>query len=156
MAGDRVFVGFSSTDIKSYRLMTAWKANGKIDFEFTDCQLSAEVNSDNEDYIKRKVRERLGLAGTFVQLIGEDTRSKYKYVRREAEVAITERKMRIIGVNLNGSRLCDDRCPPVLKDIGALFVTFNPAIIQYALKNFERQDKDNWHYKDGTYTQLGL
>ena len=30
----RTFVGFSSTDIRSYWLMCAWKNNSKIDFNF--------------------------------------------------------------------------------------------------------------------------
>jgi hypothetical protein len=50
----RTFVGFSSTDIHYYRLMQAWKNNDRIDFNFTDCQLSNEINSENEEYIKRK------------------------------------------------------------------------------------------------------
>ena len=50
----RTFVGFSSTDILSYRLMTAWKNNEHIDFDFTDCQLSQEIYSEDEAYIKRK------------------------------------------------------------------------------------------------------
>lgn len=36
----RTFIGFSSTDIRYYRLMQAWKKNENIDFNFTDCQLS--------------------------------------------------------------------------------------------------------------------
>jgi hypothetical protein len=44
------------------------------------------------------------MASTFVMLIGEDTRYKHKYVRWEAEVAI-EKKCRLIGVNLDNSRL---------------------------------------------------
>ena len=34
----RTFVGFSSTDIRYYRLMQAWKEHEHIDFNFTDCQ----------------------------------------------------------------------------------------------------------------------
>lgn len=50
----RTFVGFSSTDIHYYRLMQAWKENEHIDFNFTDCQLNSELNSNDEEYIKRK------------------------------------------------------------------------------------------------------
>lgn len=48
----RTFIGFSSTDIHCYRLMCAWKANYHIDFDFTDCQLQSELNSEDESYIK--------------------------------------------------------------------------------------------------------
>ena len=50
----RVFVGFSSTDIHYYHLMCAWKNNSKIDFNFIDCQLHEEIDSEDELYIKRK------------------------------------------------------------------------------------------------------
>ena len=151
----RTFVGFSSTDIRYYRLMQAWKANEHIDFNFADCQLENEINSENEAYIKRKCRERIDMAGTFVALIGQDTRSKHKYVRWEMEVA-REKGCRIIGVNLDGSRqVVDATCPPIIRNIGAIFVPFSPKIVAYALENFKMNDKDDWHYKDEVYRQLG-
>ena len=99
----RTFVGFSSTDINYYWLMLAWKANEHIDFDFADCQLAEEIDSEDEDYIKSKCRKRINMAATFAILIGEDTRSKHKYVRWEMEVAL-EKGCRIIGINLDGSR----------------------------------------------------
>lgn len=72
----RTFVGFSSTDIHYYRLMLAWKAHEHIDFDFTDCQLATEINSEDENYIKRKCRSGINMAGTFISLIGQDTRFK--------------------------------------------------------------------------------
>lgn len=103
MALPRTFVGFSSTDIGSYRLMQAWKAHEHIDFNFCDCQLQNDLNSEDENYIKQKCRERINMAGTYIMIIGLDTRAKHKYVRWEAEVAL-EKECRIIGVNLDGWR----------------------------------------------------
>ncbi|MBN5177420.1 TIR domain-containing protein [Stenotrophomonas maltophilia] len=151
----RTFVGFSSTDIRYYRLMQAWKANEHIDFNFTDCQLETEINSENEAYIKSKCRERINMAGTFAVLIGQDTRSKHKYVRWEMEVAL-EKKCRIIGINLDGSRrVVDATCPPIIRNIGAIFVPFSPKIVAHALQNWVMQPNDDWHYKDEIYRQLG-
>lgn len=151
----RTFVGFSSTDIRSYRLMQAWKAHEHIDFDFADCQLSSEINSEDENYIKRKCRERINMAGKYVMLIGEDTRNKYKYVRWEAEVAI-EKGCTIIGVNLDGSRqIAEKTCPPIIRDIGAIFVPYSPKIIAYALENYKMKESGNYHYKDEVYRQLG-
>lgn len=133
------FVGFSSTGIRYYWLMQAWKKNENIDFDFRDCQLQDDVNSEDEDYIKAKCRNRILMASKFIQLIGEDTRYKYKYVRWEAEVAI-EKVCTIIGVNLNGSENIVERtCPPVIRDIGAIFVSFSPYIIKYAIENYKIQ-----------------
>jgi hypothetical protein len=153
----RAFVGFSSTDIHCYHLMRAWKSNENIDFNFTDCQLSGELNSENEAYIKRKCRERINMAGKYVLLIGKDTKSKYKYVRWEAEVAI-EKGCTIIGVNLNGSKCMQSAiCPPIVRDIGAIFVSFSPKIVAYAIKNYSmHKDNKNYNYKKSVYEDLGL
>jgi hypothetical protein len=151
----RTFVCFSSTDIHYYRLMQAWKANAKIDFNFTDCQLATQINSENETYIKNKCRERINMAGTFAVLIGEDTRTKHKYVRWEMEVA-KEKKCRIIGINLDSERqVVDTRCPPSIRNIGAIFVPFSPKIVAYALENYKMNADDDYHYTDDIYKHLG-
>lgn len=152
----RTFIGFSSTDIHYYRLMQAWKQNEKIDFNFTDCQLSTDINSENEAYIKRRCRERINMAGYYIMLIGEDTRYKHKYVKWEAEVAI-EKGCTIIGVNLNKSRSFDTgRTPSVIKNIGAIFVPYNPKVVKYALENYKMKESDNYTYKDSVYKELGI
>ncbi len=89
-------------------------------------------------------------------LLGVDTKSKHKYVRWEAEVAI-EKNCTIIGVNLDGSkRVNTAKCPPIIRDIGAIFVPFSPNIVAYALEKYTmHQDNDNYHYKDHIYKQLG-
>ncbi len=151
----RTFVGFSSTDIKQYWMMLAWKQNEHIDFDFCDCQLENELNSGDESYIKRKCRERINMAGTYIMLIGTDTSSKHKYVRWEAEVAL-EKECRIIGVNLDRWRFVNQLTyPPVIKDIGAMFVSFSPHIIRHALENSKRVTFKNWQYPDHVYTNLG-
>jgi hypothetical protein len=135
--------------------MLAWKENENIDFNFANCQLANEINSEDEAYIKRKCRERINMASTFAVLIGQDTRSKHKYVRWEIDVA-REKGCRIIGVNLDGSRqMVDVTCPPIIKDIGAIFVPFSPKIVAHALANWKMEEKGNWHCKDEVYQRLG-
>lgn len=149
------FIGFSSTDINYYRLMKAWKENEKIDFDFRDCQLQDDINSEDEDYVKRICRQRILMASKFIQLIGKDTRYKYKYVRWEAEVAV-EKECTIIGVNLDGTRyIVEETCPPIINNIGAIFVPFSPKIIKYTLENYEMKESGNYHYKDKVYKELG-
>lgn len=152
----RTFVGFSSTDLHYFRLMQAWKAHQHIAFNFADCQLHREIYSETESYIKQVCRERIGLAGTYIMLIGEDTRHKHRYVKWEAEVAI-DKGCRLIGVNLNGSRRMDaERCPSVMRDAGAVFTSFNPGIVAYALTNFKKQRLgENYFYPDSVYATAG-
>ena len=150
----RTFVGFSSTDILQYRLMLAWKAKENIDFDFYNCQLSNEINSDDEDYIKRKCKERINLAKTYIMLIGKDTRLKNKYVKWEAEVAL-EKRCRIIGVNLDGwRRMNDGTCPRVIKNVGAMFVPYSAQIVAHALKHTEYRTSGDWEFLDQTYLDL--
>ena len=106
MALSRTFVGFSSTDIRYYWLMQAWKVNEHIDFNFTDCQLGSEINSENENYIKNKCRERINMAGKYVMLIGKDT------TRRSAS----------LGVVALGYKFA-----PQVKAAAGAWVLFNPC-----------------------------
>jgi len=152
----RVFVGFSSEDKRYFDLMKAWKYNKNMDFDFIDLQIDKEINSNDEQYIKRILRNKITRSGTFIQIIGDTTKSKHKYVRWEAEVAI-EKNCRLICVNINGDREMNSTLtPPILKNKGAMFVPFNASIIQYALDNFEKKDKGNWYYKNSVYKDLGL
>lgn len=156
MALPRTFVGFSGTDLSYYRLMLAWKAHEHIDFDFSDCQLQNELNSEDERYIKSKCRARVNMAGTYIQLIGADTRYKHKYVRWEAEVAI-EKNCRIIGVNLDGwRRINEDTCPPVLRSVGVMFVPFSPQIVAHALQHAERHESQDWEFTDATSPSLAM
>lgn len=76
------------------------------------------------------------MVGTFAVLIGQDTRSKHKYVRWEMEVA-REKGCRIVGINLDGSRqMVKETCLSIIRDIGAIFVPFSPKIVGYALESF--------------------
>ena len=151
----RTFVGFSSTDVHYYRLMQAWKENERLDFNFSDCQLPDAVDSDDEAYVKKRLRERINMAGTFAMLIGEDTKFQRKFVPWEAEVAI-EKGCTLIGINLDGARaMVEERCPTVLKNIGALFIPFSPKIVAYALEHYKANRNQNWHYKSDVYRQLG-
>jgi MTH538 TIR-like domain (DUF1863) len=154
MGVPRTFVGFSSTDIVQWHLMLAWKEKENIDFDFYNCQLQNEINSDDEDYIKQKCKERIKLATTYIMLIGKDTRLKTKYVKWEAEVAI-EKRCRIIGVNLDGwRRMNDATCPSVLQNVGAMFVPYSARIVAHALKHAEHKTSGNWEFLDETYKEL--
>ncbi|MFW1760746.1 TIR domain-containing protein [Acinetobacter calcoaceticus] len=158
MSLPRTFVGFSSTDIHYYRMMQAWKSHKKFEFNFTDCQLHTAINSTNEAYIKRLCRERINMAGTFVSLIGEDTRFKDTFVKWEIEIAL-EKGCRIIAVNLDrsvhdGRRMNPELTPPILKNIGAIFIPFSSNIMTYALENYKGHETGNYYYKSSVYKDL--
>ena len=67
-------------------------------------------------------------------MIGNSTRYLYKFVRWEMEQALAL-NLPIIGVNLNGLRYQDtERCPPIIRDKLGIHISYNVAILQYALE----------------------
>jgi len=155
MALPRTFVSFSSTDIRQYHMMCAWKAHEHIDFNFADFQLNDAIKSENEAYIKGICRPKIRQSDTFVLLIGNDTSSKTTFVKWEVEVAI-EKGCRLIGVNLNHCRRRDDRlCPLFFAGYGAIFVSFSARIVREALVWQRDQTLTDCHFDDDTYTRLG-
>lgn len=127
----------ADTDIGIYRLMTAWKENKNIDFNFHNAhELNALRATSNEATIKAKLRERLNNTKQAILIVGENTKNLYKFVRWEIEVAL-ELDLPIIAVNLCMTNRETDRTPPILKN-RAYFVSvpFEMKKIKYALDNF--------------------
>ena len=163
---NKTFVSFDGDlDMHYYRLMTAWKQNDNVSFDFYNAHdLNSARDSSLEQSIKNQLAERLRNSKVFVLLVGDSTRYLYKFVRWEIEQAI-KREMPIIAVNLNGKRSMDkDRCPPLLANALAIHVSFNAAILQYALEHWPASDASYraeqksgpYYYKEETYARLGL
>ncbi len=151
-------------DIRYYRLMKAWKSNENIDFNFNDAHdLNILTDRASEDTVKQKLRERFSSAKQVIVLIGENTKNLYKFVYWEMEIA-NKLDLPIIAVNLNGNQSYDaERCPLILRDKYVAHVSYNAAIIQYALDKFpdeySRRDKNaggNRSYPESKYKELRL
>ena len=166
MYRNKTFVSFDGdNDMHYYRLMRAWKANERFDFRFYDAHdINTARDTSTEETIKGRLRERLGNAKVVVSLIGDRTRYLYRLVRWELEQAL-EQEIPIIGVNLNGRRSQDtELCPPIIRDELAMYVSFQPSIIQYAIENWpgqcstlRREGKGGaYYYRDEIYQRLGL
>lgn len=136
----------ADNDITQYRMMTAWKANEKIDFDFFDAHdLNNLTENASEEQIKRKLRERLKNAKQAIVLVGDNTKYLYKFVRWEMEVAISL-DLPIVAVNLDKSNGATEKTPPILKDT-AFFVSvpYEVKKIKYSLENFP-----NYYHKNKT------
>ena len=134
--------------------MTAWKENDQIAFNF---QNAHEINNirdgSSEATIKAKLRERLENTKVFVVLIGEHTQNLYKYVRWEIEYAV-QKDLAVIAVNLNKMRSRNEKlCPPILADKLAMHVSYEQAILDYALNNWHAAARcDRRKSESGAYT----
>ena len=144
--------------------MTAWSKNVGFDFDIYNAHdLNTARDSSQEASIKRQLRERFANSKVFLLLIGENTRYLTKFVKWEIETAIGL-SLPLIGININGNRRKDDRCPPALRDALAVYVSFNEKIITHAMNdwpgyhgNYEKKSLGGpCHYNDSVYKSLGL
>lgn len=162
---NKTYIAFDGdSDMHYYRLMTAWSANDGFDFDIYNAHdLNTARDSSQEASIKRQLRERFANSKLFIILIGENTRYLTKFVKWEIESAI-DLNLPLIGINLNGSKQQDDRCPPSMREALAVYVPFNEKIITYAMKywpashgDYERKNLGGpYHYNASVYQSLGL
>lgn len=162
---NKTYIAFDGdNDMRLYRLMTAWSAHEGFNFEIHNAHdLNTARDTSQEASIKRQLAERFANSKLFLVLIGENTRFLTKFVKWEVETAI-RLQLPIVGININGSRAQDDRCPPAMRDTLAVYVPFNEKIITYAMKNwpnnhakYYRESKTGpFYYKSGVYTSFGL
>jgi len=149
----------------AYAFMKGWKSNENVEFNFHDAHeiSSLTANAENEQYIKRALRERFASARQVICLVAESTRNLYKYVRWELETAL-DLDVPILVVNLNGKQSIDTGlCPAIIRNTYSVHVPFKAAIIQHALDQFptEFANRDKGatgarHYDDSIYKKLGL
>ncbi|MDP4267813.1 MAG: TIR domain-containing protein [Bacteroidota bacterium] len=160
---NKTYVCFDAdTDIKYYNLMKAWKENENIAFNFYNAhEINTLRDGSSEETIKRKLCERLLNTKVLVVLIGEKTKNLYKYVRWEIEYAI-DNDIPIIAVNLNGQKVQDGLCPPILKNELAMYISYGQKIMNLALNSWPAQheiEKKNgkagpFYYPDTIYNKL--
>jgi len=162
---NKTYIAFDGdNDMHYYRLMTAWHANDGFSLNFHNAHdLNTARDSSQEESIKRQLRERFANSKLLVVLIGANTKFLTKFVKWELEVAL-RLGLPIVGVNLNGSRQIDDRCPPTIRDQLVVYTSFNHNIIEHALdswptdfQNLRGAGTTGPHfYNDDLYRRLGL
>jgi hypothetical protein len=163
---DRTYTIFDGdNDMWAYAFMKGWKVNDRVDFDFVDAHdlWPMTVRADDEGYIKARLKERLEQSKQVLVLVGENTKRLHKFVRWEIDAAL-DLGLPVIVVNVNGQRRMDhDRCPPILMGEDAVHVSFNRAIIRYALDNFPTErvsrrqgESGSRYYNDDVYAHLAL
>lgn len=162
---NKTYVCFDGdNDMHYYRLMTAWCANDRFDFDFHNAHdLNTARDTSQEESIKRQLRERFANSKLLIVLIGERTKLLTKFVKWEMEVAV-RLGLPIIGVNLNGLRRQSDLCPQAIKSELAIYVPFGVKLVEHAMRNWPADhakyvsagNSGPYHYNDSVYSSLGL
>ena len=148
----------------AYAYMKGWNKNENMEFDFNDAHdIKPLTDNASEDTVKRRLRERFSSAKQVIVLVGENTKSLFKFVRWEIDTAL-DLDLPIIVVNLNDNRTYDSKnCPTILDGKYVVHISYKMKIIQYALNNFPDEfakrkstDGGNRQYNDDVYKSLGL
>lgn len=91
-----VFISFNTDDIDEINLLRGQAKNDKTGLEFSDRSLKDPFNSENAEYIKRGIREKIDQASVTVVYLSENSH-KSKWVNWEIEESLRKRKG-VIGV----------------------------------------------------------
>ncbi|MBU8868586.1 TIR domain-containing protein [Paenarthrobacter aromaticivorans] len=140
---NKTYVAFASENIKSYRLMEAWRENKNIPFDFYDAHdLFISRDTSRPETIKRNLRERMKNAKQIVLLGSPEAKKKggdgVSFLAYELQVAL-EFNLPVVVAHIDGSRSGNSaNYPRLLSDTDhyAVSVSFQPAIIKYALDNY--------------------
>lgn len=165
---NKTYVAFASENITSYRLMEAWKANSKIEFNFFDAHdLFISRDTSKPETIKKNLRERLKNAKQIVLLGSRECKKKgddsVSFLAHEIAV-IMEFSLPIVVANLDGDRNIDRNFIPnklINADYYTVSTSFQPKIIMHALDDYVSDfyvsgKKGPHQYSAKTYTDLGL
>jgi hypothetical protein len=165
---NKTYVAFASENISSYRLMEAWRENKNIDFNFYDAHdLYVSRDTSKPETIKRNLRERMKNAKQVVLLGSSDAKKKgsdgRSFLAHEVDVMM-EFDLPVVVANLDGDRNIDTNfipSPLVDADYYTLSVSFQPAIIKFALDNYaanysQSTNRGPHYYKAAIYTRLGI
>lgn len=165
---NKTYVAFASEDIRSYRLMEAWRENQHIDFNFYDAHdLFIARDTSKPETIKANLRERMKNAKQFVLLGSKDAKSKggdgTSFLAYEVQTMLSL-GLPVVVANLDGDRRIDKTFIPkplLDADYYTLSVSFQPKIIKCALDNYApafaaSSSMGPHQYGPSIYEQLGL
>lgn len=163
---NKTYVAFASEDIRSYRLMEAWRENQHIDFSFFDAHdLYVSRDTSRPETIKRNLRERMKNAKQIVLLGSAAAKKKggdgASFLAYEVALAV-ELNLPVVIANIDGDRKIDKNfIPQPLLAHYTVSVSLQPAIIKFALDSyvpaFARGGRSGPHfYELSTYRDLGI
>lgn len=124
-----VFLSFDNDDSRLVELFRGQVKNDKLVLEFADYSLKDPINSQNAEYVKREIREKIRRSSAIICLVGRST-YRSRWVEWELETGHDMGKC-LIGVRLHSDY--GDIAPKPLINHGADVVDWNIRDIVDAL-----------------------
>ena len=89
--GRNVFLSFAYEDLATVNALRAQAANSETDLDFQDWSVKEPFNSENADYIKQRIRERIRRSSAVLVFVTEDA-AHSDWVNWEAEEGLRQGK----------------------------------------------------------------
>lgn len=122
----KVFLSFRGEDKNVVDLFRGQAKNKNTDLDFIDFSLRAPFNSENAEYIRRGIRERIKQSSVTIVLITE-TSYKSKWIDWEIRESVK------LGKGVVAVRLRDGPIPKVISEHGFRVVGWNHQEIREAI-----------------------
>lgn len=118
----RTFLSFLGEDIERVRGLRLLASNPRYDLDFYDESVRVPFDSEDANYIKRKIREKISRASVTVCLISKNT-YKSKWIAWELEESERQGNQ-IIAMALKG--VTKAVLPDKIKELGLTFHSWAP------------------------------
>ena len=125
-----VFLSFDNDDSLLVELFRGQVKNDKLVLEFADYSIKDPINSQNAQYVKREIREKIRMSSAIICLVGRSTH-RSRWVEWELETGHGMGKC-LIGVRLHSDH--GDIAPKPLIEHDADVVDWNLQDIVGALR----------------------
>ena len=125
-----VFLSFVQEDIQLVNLFRGQVKNEDNDLEFYDYSLKEPYNSENEEYIKQQIRQKIDLVSVILCLFGRST-YKSKYVNWEIEASVRKGKG-LVGVRLHSDS--SDGIPSTFTNNDGILCNWNHIAVVRAIR----------------------
>lgn len=125
-----VFISFSSDDLNEVILLRGQAKSGNNDLEFSDRSLKEPFNSENAEYIKRGIREKIDQASVTMVYLTKNSASS-EWVDWEIRESLRKGKG-VIGVYQGDS--VPTKLPSVFREYGLKTVKWNHQELTKAIE----------------------
>ncbi|WP_445372046.1 TIR domain-containing protein [Methylomonas sp. HW2-6] len=126
-----VFISFDHEDLNDVNLLRGQAKNDNMDLQFDDHSVKEPYDSNNADYIKRNIREKIDRCSVTVVYLSDKSATS-KWVNWEIEESL-KRGKGVIGVYKGDTP--PTRTPPAFQQNGCKAVSWEHATVMKAIED---------------------
>jgi hypothetical protein len=132
-----VFISFAYEDFEEVNLLQGQAKNDKTDLQFDDFSVKEAFDSDNADYIRRQIRDRIESCSVTIVYLSEKNADS-KWVNWEIEESLRRGKG-VIGVYKGN--VVPSRLPSAFKQAACKAIKWEHAALSKAIEDAAKKRK---------------